>query len=457
MDGSGSRHAGGVKEKLAQLLRAELGRDDAEELANTLLFSNYAPCKAADQPHLASMESRACDWDASALSELARTGTISDAQAAAFGGTSSSSSSGEGMAVKLNAAKNDRGPDQRIMVYRDDGRQVRWFRDAAEALAAIKGDGEGWFWMDITEATAEETEQVGKRLQLHPLTVEDIQEGAMGRDKVERMAENHYVLLTYRLLGPLAEEPFAVVLSSHNWAVTFHGEEGGREVGMRMLDRMANEQAGSGLGLNEFLAFAAVDEVTDAMTRVAVEMEGAAARLDSLVMQQPTAASNEYYAEKHKLLQQLGLLRRRLLLLWRLVMDKPEIVRCLQHRELPMAHLLLRDVSDHVKGLCSLCSQVETVLSRAHANLMAQLSLKANRDTHGAGLVSSRWLVLVGLMLPMQLVTLVFGQNIVVPWMYDEESGTFDTLAPWLGIMGCILAVFALGLAAAWHRNYLKV
>ncbi|KAJ2448095.1 hypothetical protein EV183_005599 [Coemansia sp. RSA 2336] len=453
--GREARHSDDLKQKLANLLKAELGRDDADELANTLLFTNYASCKIADPLH--PVESRACDWDPRALDELACTGTISDTQPAAFGAASNENiaASKENIAAARPNAIDDIGSDRRIRVYRNDGRKAQRFGEISEALAAVEQKGSGWFWMDIAEATAQEVEEVGKQLQLHPLTVEDIQEGAVGRDKAERMAGSHYVLVTYRQLGPLAEEAFAAVLSAHNWAVTFHGDEGGREVSMRMLDRMAHEQAASGLGLNEFLAFVAVDEITDAMTRAAVEMEQAAARLDSLVMQQPVQAGNDYYAEKHQLLQRLGLLRRRLLLLWRLVMDKPEIIRSLQHREVPRAHLQLRDVEDHVKALCALCAQVEAVLSRAHANLMAQLSLKANRDTHGAGLVSSRWLVLVGLMLPMQLVTLAFGQNIVVPWMHVPESGVFDTLAPWLGILGCILAFFIVGLAFAWHKNYL--
>ncbi|KAJ2419251.1 hypothetical protein GGF47_004728, partial [Coemansia sp. RSA 2524] len=98
----------------------------------------------------------------------------------------------------------------------------------------------------------------------------------------------------------------------------------------------------------------------------------------------------------------------------------------------------------------------EVVLSRAHSNFMAQLSLKMNQTTHGLGMFSNRWLVLLGLMLPLQLVAMAFGQNVYVPWMYSDQPLRFDTIAPWLGIMGCILLAFAVGLGFAWYRNYLS-
>ncbi|KAJ1851255.1 hypothetical protein LPJ76_006177, partial [Coemansia sp. RSA 638] len=65
---------------------------------------------------------------------------------------------------------------------------------------------------------------------------------------------------------------------------------------------------------------------------------------------------------------------------------------------------------------------------------MAQLSLKTNQTTHGLGMFSNRWLVMLGLMLPLQLVAMAFGQNVYVPWMHSDLR--FEIIAPWLGIMG---------------------
>ncbi|KAJ2530799.1 hypothetical protein GGH20_001727 [Coemansia sp. RSA 1937] len=78
-----------------------------------------------------------------------------------------------------------------------------------------------------------------------------------------------------------------------------------------------------------------------------------------------------------------------------------------------------------------------------------------NQTTHGLGVFSNRWLVLLGLMLLLQLVAMAFGQNVYLPCMYNDQPLRFDTIAPWLGIMGCILLAFAVDLGFTWYRNYL--
>ncbi|KAJ1788956.1 CorA metal ion transporter [Coemansia sp. RSA 2167] len=304
----------------------------------------------------------------------------------------------------------------------------------------------GWLWLDVTDPTQCEVELLGQRFGLHPLTVEDIVDDATSQDKMERIGG--YALVMYRTTTDMtAETAFSIVVGS-GWILSFHTSAAQMHVD-RVLDRLqehSNELLGS-----SFVVYALIDEITDWLTMTMTQIEHDVVQIDNAVMTQ--------VPEEHTgMLQHMGLLRRRIVGIQRLQLGKPDVVRRVA-RVLGSNDELghhFRDVCDHLAALGSLCTQCEVVLSRAHSNFMAQMSLKMNQTTHGLGMFSNRWLVLLGLMLPLQLVAMAFGQNVYVPWMYSDQPLRFDTIAPWLGIMGCILLAFAVGLGFAWYRNYLS-
>ncbi|KAJ2789770.1 Mg(2+) transporter, partial [Coemansia guatemalensis] len=192
---------------------------------------------------------------------------------------------------------------------------------------------------------------------------------------------------------------------------------------------------------------------TDGLGEAMRAVDGEVREVDALVMALPA------HQNADRLLQRIGVARRRILALWQLLPGKPDAVRELwrcatgSSEQIEELSHRLADVCDHLASLAALAAHCEMVLARAHANYLAQLSLNATRLNMRVRVFSNRWLVLVALMLPMHFITLAFGQNIVVPWNTHEEDRGRLAVA-WLGIMGCLLGAFSLALLLARYLRF---
>ncbi|KAJ2006538.1 CorA metal ion transporter [Coemansia thaxteri] len=79
-----------------------------------------------------------------------------------------------------------------------------------------------------------------------------------------------------------------------------------------------------------------------------------------------------------------------------------------------VAHYL-SDVYDHVVALLGSSSHCDMVLSRAHSNYLARISLELGESTVETNLFASRWTVIGAIFVPLNVVTGLFGMNVVVP------------------------------------------
>ncbi|KAJ1831008.1 hypothetical protein LPJ63_004579 [Coemansia sp. RSA 2711] len=441
----------GIHEQLARLLKAEIADGaDADELASMLL--GEAGGAEEGKAGGAEEEKAGGEWDAGALRELGETGSVAAPSSLRYSSDSGSSRDfgSDGARDFDSDTLQGEAPDAspgRVLVYTAAG-GAQW-HGGLDVLASL--EGERWFWLDVADANPDEVERVGRRFGLHPLTVEDIVGAAGERDRLERVGG--YALLAFSTMAAGGSvEAFSLVLGAR-WALSFHGAAASHHV-RRVAARLGSGDV-RGLEQSALVAYAAVDEITDWLAHAVARVERDVARLDGAVLE----LLEQQGEPAAQVLQHVGLVRRRLLGLWRLARSKGDVVRQLA-RELRFgdeARHRFGDVNDHVAALSSVCAQCEMVLSRAHANYSGQLALRANRITHDVGVFSSRWLVLMGLMLPLQVATMAFGQNIRVPWKHSDEPLRFDSDAPWLGIMGAILLTFAACLALAWSRSYLSL
>ncbi|KAJ2784968.1 hypothetical protein H4R18_000782 [Coemansia javaensis] len=413
-----------LRDRLAGLLAAELkggsalaeelgaGADGFRRLAEVLLWAPDTKDVPGAQANCAQPAEGA--WDVQALRELAEAGRVA--------GPPLEHERQEAAAPAVRAAE----PEMRVTSY-------SWARGVRHQRGVDAGSLDGVVWLDVADPTEAELEVLAQRFGLHPLTVEDVLAGESIQDKAECLRD--YLLLSYRTVAE-AEVGFFVVLtpacalSLHSARAPAHAAGVARRIGAR---RVAPAE----------VAYMLVDDVTDWLGAAMGDVEAEVLRVDQLVMAPGVD-------EQRDVLQHIGLVRRRLLSLWRLVLAKPDAVRQLSRAVAAgedLAHHLA-DVCDHLAALCSACAHCELVLSRAHANYLARLSLRTSRMVVSVCVFSNRWVVLLALMLPLQLVAMAFGQNIRVPWKFDRDSGAHNTLAPWLAIAGIVSGLFAASLVA---------
>ncbi|KAJ1787211.1 CorA metal ion transporter [Coemansia sp. RSA 2399] len=309
---------------------------------------------------------------------------------------------------------------------------------------AQKKTAEG-FWLDVTDPSSEDMERLARTFRMHPLTVEDILADAGDTDKLE--AVDDYAMLVYRTKADEeGDMGFSIVLK-RGFVLSFHSAGALAHV-HSALDRLGSQQTQR---RTADVVYVLVDDITDSLGLAMGAIEREVAEVDALVMAKEKK-------EKGETLQRIGLLRRRILSIWRLLLGKPDIVRALsrlfalaveEEEEEEDMHHYLEDICDHLAALTSACGQCELVLSRAHANYMARLSLDLSGASVDVGLFSNRWLALVGILFPLQVCISYFGQNVKVPWKIYVDEGINANLHAWFGVFGVAAGIFVLAVALA--------
>lgn len=155
--------------------------------------------------------------------------------------------------------------------------------------------------------------------------------------------------------------------------------------------------------------------------------------------------------DMHHFLRKIGNIRKNVMGLMRLLGGKADVLkgftkRCNENYKVTPRMdigLYLGDIQDHVVTMMTNLAHFEKMLSRSHSNYLAQLSIDGIMQGTNTNRVLSKITVLASIIVPLNVITGVFGMNVSVPW---QDSGR---LAPFFGILGCMVffSAIALGLA----------
>ena len=158
------------------------------------------------------------------------------------------------------------------------------------------------------------------------------------------------------------------------------------------------------------------------------------------------------------LLRQIGECRRRVTALMRLLGGKADVIkgfakRCNeQYSVTPRGEigLYLGDIQDHVVTMMSNLGHFEKMLSRCHANYLAQLSVDNIAQGNRANKVLGKITLIATVLVPMNLICGLFGMNVPVPGGVNNGS-----LAWFFGIIGLIALVVVGSLIMARRLRYI--
>jgi magnesium transporter len=95
-------------------------------------------------------------------------------------------------------------------------------------------------------------------------------------------------------------------------------------------------------------------------------------------------------------------------------------------------------------------SHFEKILSRSHSNYLAQISVDNIAQGNKANSLLSRVTVLATILVPLNLVTGLFGMNVRVPGMDGSN------LAWWFGIVAFMVLFVGVCLLTAWKIGLLE-
>lgn len=320
------------------------------------------------------------------------------------------------------------------------------FRDLFETSP----DGGVW-WLDMVNPTEEEVFAICKAFGVHPLTREDIciQEP---REKVELFHQYYFVSFRSFFQTDKQSEDYlepvnfyAVVFKEGLLTFTFCESPHTLNVRKR-ISRLRDY-----INLNaDWICYALIDDIVDSFAPVIRGIEHEADAIEDQVFTARIEDSRE-------ILRAVGDSRKRVMQLLRLLGGKADVIKGFAKRcndaysVAPRGDvgLYLSDIQDHVVTMMSNLAHFEKMLSRAHSNYLAQISvdqvIQGNKSNETLGKVT----VIATILVPLNLICGLFGMNVHVPGQNDDDLYWF------FGILGVIICFVATCLGVAKKFKYI--
>ncbi|KAI0921030.1 hypothetical protein AcW2_006134 [Taiwanofungus camphoratus] len=293
------------------------------------------------------------------------------------------------------------------------------------------------WWLDVLSPTDEEMKLLSKVFLIHPLTTEDIQMEET-REKIELF--RNYYLVCFRGFdqdpySPTYLEPLNMyIIVFREGILSFHFRPTPHPQNVRRRIKQLKDYISV---TSDWISYALIDDITDAFGPLIQSIEYEVDSIDELVLILKEA-------EQSDMLRRIGTCRKKVMGLLRLMGNKADVVkglakRCNENwRVAPTSDigLYLSDIQDHLITMTQNLNHYEKILSRSHSNYLAQISIEMTEANNQINDVLSKLTALGTVLIPMNLVTGLWGMNVHVPGQEVEGYAWF------FSIIG-VLAAFA--------------
>ncbi|KAF9511578.1 hypothetical protein BS47DRAFT_1298705 [Hydnum rufescens UP504] len=279
------------------------------------------------------------------------------------------------------------------------------------------------WWLDVLSPTDEEMRMLSKVFSIHPLTSEDIQMEET-REKIELFRNYYFVCFRgfdQDVYSPTHLEPlnmYIIVFREGTLSFHFRGTPHPQNVRRRIkqLKDYINVTA-------DWISYALIDDITDAFGPLIQSIEYEVDSIDELVLILKDA-------EQTDMLRRIGTCRKKVMGLLRLMGNKADVVkglakRCNEHWSVaPKSDigLYLSDIQDHLVTMTQNLNHYEKILSRSHSNYLAQISIEMTDANNQINDVLSKLTALGTVLVPMNLITGLWGMNVHVPGQDTAEG-----------------------------------
>ncbi|KAI8919256.1 cora-like Mg2+ transporter protein-domain-containing protein [Powellomyces hirtus] len=304
----------------------------------------------------------------------------------------------------------------------------------------------GPFWIDVTEPTHSEMVAFSRLFGIHPLTTEDIQTEET-REKCEMFLNYYFICIRtfdndeYSGLYMQPINVFIVVL--RECVLSFHCKA--VEHTDNVLKRIQQLKS-YGLHITpDWINYALIDDITDGFMPLLKFIELEVDSIDDLVLILKES-------EQSDMLRRIGHARKKVMQLLRLLSTKADVLKTVIKRcgeRLPAdseTSLYLGDIQDHAITMVQNLSHYEKTLARAHSNYLAQISIEITVASNRTNDVVMKMTAMASILLPLNVVTGLFGMNVTVPGADNESLVWFFGIV--VGMIGIAGAVYW------WARNH---
>lgn len=322
------------------------------------------------------------------------------------------------------------------------------------------------WWLDCTCPTESEMKVLAKAFSIHPLTAEDIRMQET-REKVE-LFKSYYFVSFHTFETDSESEDFLEPINVYivvfkSGILTFHFSPIVNPANVRRRVRQLRDYVNVS---SDWLCYAMIDDITDGFAPIIQSIEYEADAIEDSVF---LSRDNDF----GRMLLKIGESRRKVMTLMRLLQGKADVIkmfakRCqdeaanrrtnggnnnnnLQAQPSADIALYLGDIQDHIITMFQSLLSYEKIFSRSHSNYLAQLQVESFYSNIRVTDMLSKVTLLGTILVPMNLVTGLFGMNVKVPGGGQSNYGWFG------GIIGFIfLLIIVLVCGASYYLKYVE-
>lgn len=294
----------------------------------------------------------------------------------------------------------------------------------------------GIWWLDCLDPTDTEINAISKAFGIHPLTVEDITSQET-REKVELFKKYYFVC--FHTFEPDTESEifldpiYIYLIVFREGVISFHFSPIQHAPNVRRRIRQLRDYVRVS---SDWICYAIIDDITDGFIPIIRDIE-----VETDVIEDFVFVARE--ADFGPMIRRIGEARQKVMILLRLLSGKADVIkmfakRCTEHWDnAPESEigLYLGDIQDHIITMHQNLSVYEKIFSRSHANYLAQLQVESVNSNNRVTKVLGRVTLIGTILVPLNLVTGLFGMNVRVP----GQGG--DDLKWFFGIIGFIVAI----------------
>ncbi|KAF1806306.1 hypothetical protein FB192DRAFT_1419306 [Mucor lusitanicus] len=334
-------------------------------------------------------------------------------------------------------------PEFRYVFYASTLTSTLHTRDLADILPAIKDHHtNACFWIDIHNPTDVEMKQLQRIFHIHPLTAEDITTEEP-REKCEAL--NDYYFICFRTFesdatSPNYLQPIGIyILIFQGFILTFHfgastpHSANVRKRMMHLKDCLTVTP--------DWICYGLLDDIIDTFVPLIRAIEFEVDSIDELVLILKES-------EQSDMLRRIGYCRKKMMSLLRLLVAKSDVIKTLikrggehasssssphksshrNNKRPTVSHdvaIYLGDIQDHVVAMLQSLNHYEKISSRSHSNYLAQISIEMTQTNNEINDVLSKLTALGSVLVPMNLVTGMWGMNVKVPGQFQDDLTWF--------------------------------
>ncbi|KAF4453866.1 putative MNR2-Manganese resistance protein [Fusarium austroafricanum] len=302
------------------------------------------------------------------------------------------------------------------------------------------------WWLDVLCPTEPEMKVISKAFGIHPLTAEDImlQEA---REKVELF--RHYYFVNYRSFDQdnnsdnFLEPVDMYVVVFREGVLSFHFSKTPHPANVRRRIRQLKDYL---ILSSDWISYAIIDDITDVFAPLIQNIEDEVDEIDDAILKLHSSADKRLNETSSKtddavttsdpgtdMLRRVGDCRKRVMSLYRLLGNKADVIkgfakRCNERWEVaPRSEigLYLGDIQDHIVTMTANLGHYEKILARSHGNYLAQINIRMNERQEQTADVLGKLTVLGTIVLPMNIITGLWGMNVWVPGQEYEGDLTW--------------------------------